>query len=385
MRSPSNLAVPEQIAPQGDMWHLSPRGRAAGGPEMGRNGLHRIGDEALDPDVDMPPEPESGREATRFGGLLGASPEMRELFATLERIAPTPLTVLAQGEPGTGKETLARALHARSPRRAAPFVVLDAVQAPGVLAESVLFGHERGAFAGAHARHLGVLERAQGGTIFLDEVGDLPLDLQPKLLRALEKRSFSRVGGTEVLAVDVRFVAATRRDLRAEIDAHRFREDLYYRLAEAPVLLPPLRARPADVPLLTRHFLDELATPERPLSLAPEALDVLLARRWPGNAHELRNVLARSAAQCETGVITAADLIGERLVGGVPEIESLDLGGTFAEAKARAVERFERAYLEAMLRRCGGNLSKAARQADIARNHMRELLKKRGLYEPGGT
>ncbi len=166
---------------------------------------------------------------------------MRELFATLDRIAPTPLTVLAQGETGTGKEELARAIHACSPRATGPLVVLDAANIPATLAESVLFGHERGAFTGADARHVGAFERAHGGTLFLDEVGELALDLQPKLLRVLETRSLTRVGGTETIPIDIRLVAATHRDLRAEIDARRFREDLFYRLAEARVFLPPAR------------------------------------------------------------------------------------------------------------------------------------------------
>jgi DNA-binding NtrC family response regulator len=355
--------------------------------ELGPGALVRIGDTAIRVEVDDRAEPEKGSEAARFGGLIGASPEMRELFATLERIAPTQLTVLATGETGTGKEELARAVHAHSPRRGGPFVVLDAANIPATLAESVLFGHERGSFTGADARHVGAFERAHGGTLFLDEVGELPLDLQPKLLRVLETRSLSRVGGHEVIPVDFRLIAATHRDLRAEIDAHRFREDLFYRLAEARVVLPPLRARPADIPLLTRHFLDELGTDERPLSMSPEAVKSLLDRRWPGNVRELRNVVARAAALCQGGVITEADLAGEGFGfrGSVAEREPLDLAGTFAEAKARAVERFEHAYLEALLRRCAGNLSKASRQADIARNHLRALLKKRGLYDPGDT
>ncbi len=303
---------------------------------------------AIRHEVDDRAEPEKGSEAGRFGGLLGASPEMRELFATLERIAPTALTVLAHGETGTGKEELARALHAHSPRRDGPFVVLDAANIPATLAESVLFGHERGAFAGADAQTAGVFERAHGGTLFVDEVGELPLDLQPKLLRVLETRAVSRVGGTESLPVDIRLVVATHRDLRAEIDAHRFREDLFYRLAEARVFLPPLRARLADIRSVARHFLDELGTPERPLVMTQEALKSLAGRRWPGNVRELRNVVARAAALCADGVITVADLAGEGFGfrGSVAERQPLDLAGTFAEAKARAVERFEAAYPE---------------------------------------
>ncbi|MFO0758217.1 MAG: sigma 54-interacting transcriptional regulator [Byssovorax sp.] len=354
--------------------------------ELGPGALLRIGDSAVRVELDDRAEPERGSDAARFGPLVGSSPEMRELFATLERIAPTQLTVLAHGETGTGKEELARAIHACSTRKSGPFVVLDAATIPPSLAESILFGHERGSFTGADARHIGAFERAHGGTLFLDEVGELPLDLQPKLLRVLETRVISRVGGVESIPVDFRLVAATHRDLRVEIDAHRFREDLYYRLAEARVVLPPLRARPADIPLLAQRFLEELSG-EEPISMTPEAVESLLGRRWPGNVRELRNVIARAVALSADRVITAADLSGEGFGfrGSMAERQALDLGGTFAEAKARAVERFEAAYLDALLRRCGGNLSKASRQADIARNHLRALLKKRGLYDPGDT
>ncbi len=355
--------------------------------ELGPGALLRLGDSAIRLEVDDRAEPEPGSDAVRFGSLLGASPEMRELFSTLERIAPTQLSVLAHGETGTGKEELARAVHAHSARKGGPFVVLDAATIPATLAESVLFGHERGSFTGADARHVGAFERAHGGTLFLDEIGELPLDLQPKLLRVLETRVISRVGGAELIPVDFRLVAATHRDLRVEIDARRFREDLFYRLAEARVVLPPLRARLADIPLLAQHFLDELAVSGAPITMTPEAIQSLEGRRWPGNVRELRNVMARAAALCADGVIAASDLAGEGFGfrGSVAERDALDLAGTFAEAKSRAVERFEAAYLDALLRRCGGNLSKASRQADIARNHLRSLLKKRGLYDPGDT
>jgi DNA-binding NtrC family response regulator len=355
--------------------------------ELGPGALLRLGESSIRLEIDDRAEPEQGSEAARFGGLLGASPEMRELFATLARVAPTPLTVLVQGETGTGKEELGRAIHASSARREGPFVVLDVANIPGTLAETLLFGHEQGAFAGADARHEGAFERAHGGTLFVNDVGELPLDLQQRLLRVLETGAIARVGGAEPVGVDFRLVAATPRDLRAEIDAGRFREDLFYRLAEARVFLPPLRARPADIPLLARHFLDELGTPDRPLSISDEALASLSRRRWPGNVRELRSVVARAAALSADGAIAEADLAGEGFGfrGSVAEREPLDLAGTFAEAKGRAVERFEAAYLELLLRRCGGNLSKASRQADIARNHLRALLKKRGLYDPGDT
>jgi DNA-binding NtrC family response regulator len=355
--------------------------------ELGPGALLRIGDTSLRVEVDDRAEPEQVSTAARFGGLIGISLEMRELFATLDRVAPSQLAVLAQGETGTGKEELARAIHAHSSRRSGPFVVLDAATIPASLVESVLFGHERGAFTGADSRHIGTFERAHGGTLFIDEIGELPIELQPKLLRVLESRTFSRVGGNETIPVDFRLVAATHRDLREEIEARRFREDLYFRLAEARLVLPPLRSRPADIPLLARHFLDELGTPERPLSISEEAVKSLCTRRWPGNVRELRNVIARAAALCQDAIINENDLAGEGFGfrGSEAEREPLDLQGTFSDAKSRAVDRFERAYLDALMRRCAGNLSKASRQADIARNHLRALLKKRGLYDPGDT
>jgi DNA-binding NtrC family response regulator len=355
--------------------------------EVGPGALLRMGDSLVRVEVDDRAEPERGSDAARFGGLIGVSTEMRELFATLDRVARSSLTVLAQGETGTGKEELARAIHAFSSRHEGPFMVLDAATIPPTLTESVLFGHERGAFTGADSRHIGTFERAHGGTLFIDEIGELPLDLQPKLLRVLESRSFSRVGGHEVIPVDFRLIAATHRDLRAEIDAHRFREDLYFRLAEARVVLPPLRARPADIPILVRHFLQELSTPDRPIRISEDALQSLSVRKWPGNVRELRNVIARAAALCQDGQIMVQDLAGEGFGfrGSQSERDPLDLQGTFAEAKSRAIDRFERAYLDALIRRCGGNLSKASRQADLARNHLRALLKKRGLYDPGDT
>jgi DNA-binding NtrC family response regulator len=355
--------------------------------ELGPGALVRIGDSALRLEIDDRAEPEKGSAEVRFGGLLGASAEMRELFASLERLAPTQLTMLVQGESGAGKQELARAVHAASPRAAGPFVMLDAAEMPATMAESVLFGHEPGAFPGADARHLGAFEQAHGGTLFLDGVGELPPSIQPRVLRALEQRTITRMGGHDGIPVDVRLIASTGRDLRADIEAHRFREDLFYRLAEARVFIPPLRARPADLQILTRHFLDQLGTPERPISMTPEALTSLSSRRWPGNVRELRNVIARAAALCQGDVIAEADVAGEGFGfrGSVAEREALDLAGTFAEAKSHAIERFEQAYLAALLRRCGGNLSKASRQADIARNHLRALLKKRGLYDPGDT
>jgi DNA-binding NtrC family response regulator len=341
-----------------------------------------VGGTVLRIDLDGAATPARLSTVKSFGDLVGESPEMLELFATLERIAPKELTVLVQGETGTGKEEVARALHGRSERRAAPFVVIDATALPESLAESLLFGYERGAFTGADQRRAGLFEAAHGGTVFLDEVGELPAAIQSKFLRVLERREVTRVGGTTPVRIDVRVIAATHRDLRHEIDAGRFREDLYFRLAQMRLVLPPLRDRPADIPILCATFLAQTVDNAAPFVLDAGALAHLQTQPWPGNVRELRNVLARAAALAPGPVIRRADVAGEGLGfrGTRDERSALDLSGPFAVAKERALERFESSYLAALMRRCAGNLSLAAREADVARHHLRDLLKRRGLY-----
>jgi DNA-binding NtrC family response regulator len=359
--------------------------------EIAPGAVVRMGDTTLELVADQRTQAAPVEAPPSFGNLVGSTREMRELFSVLERIAPKPLSVLVQGETGTGKEEVARAVHAKSPRSNGPFAVLDATTIPAALAESVLFGHERGAFTGADNRYQGAFERAHGGTLFLDEIGELPLSLQPKLLRVLERRELTRVGGKDVVPVDVRVIAATHRDLRLEIEAGRFREDLYFRLAQVRVALPPLRGRIEDIPELVHHFLRQTAEPANgAVTIDDQALAELGQRPFPGNVRELRNILVRAAALCEGSCIRSRDIAGEGygFRGSDAERSPLDLAGTFAHAKQRAVERFERAYLETLVRRCGGNLSRASREADIARNHLRDLLKKRGLYggnDPGSS
>jgi DNA-binding NtrC family response regulator len=358
--------------------------------EIAAGAVLRLGDTLLELESDQRTRPAEPADATRFEHLIGTTQEMRELFSVLERVAKKPLSLLVQGETGTGKEEVARAVHAQSTRSQGPFAVLDATTIPAPLAESILFGHERGAFTGADSRYHGAFERAHAGTLFIDEIGELPLTLQPKLLRVLERRELSRVGGKEVVPVDVRVIAATHRDLRLEIEAGRFREDLYFRLAQVRVVLPPLRARVEDIPELVRYFLLQLAEPKQsPVSIDDEAMAELCRRPFPGNVRELRNILVRAAALCDDACIRIRDIAGEGygFRGSDAERSPLDLAGTFSEAKQRAIERFERAYLETLIRRCGGNLSRASREAELARHHLRDLLKKRGLYgggEPGG-
>ncbi len=342
-----------------------------------------VGSTTLRVELDDKTSPASVSESGTFGQLVGRSPEMLELFATLERVAPKHLAVLVQGETGTGKEEVARALHARSTRASAPFIVIDATALPEALAESLLFGHERGAFTGADQRRVGYFEAASGGTAFIDEIGELPAALQSKFLRVLERHEVVRVGGNTPVKVDIRVVCATHRDLRNEIDAGRFREDLYYRIAQVRVMVPPLRDRLDDIPLLCQRLLASLTgNRAEPVLIEQAAVDFLRTQPWPGNVRELRNVLARASALAQDGVIRRSDVAGEGFGfrGTRHEREVLDLSGTFADAKERSVERFEAAYLGALMKRCGGNLSRASREADLARHYLRDLLKKRGLY-----
>lgn len=331
-----------------------------------------------------------GSGSVSFGALRGASDVMRGLFALLERVAKTELSVLLEGPTGTGKELAGRALHDAGPRARGPFVVLDCAAIPATLAESVLFGHEKGAFTGANERHVGVFEAAQGGTVFLDEIGELEAALQPKLLRVLEQKAITRVGSTKPIPVDVRVVSATLRDLRTMINAGRFREDLYYRLAHARLVIPALRERRDDVPLLVKHFLRELP-PETPgaRTIAPEALEELASHDYPGNVRELKSTVVRVAMLAAGGVITRADLSFCRMLSGrhdgpaplastAPFDDDAEIA-SFKDSKRTVIEEFERGYLERLMARTGGNLSRAAALAGIERHHLRDLTRKYGL------
>jgi two-component system response regulator FlrC len=276
-------------------------------------------------------EPAAGDE------LIAADPAMRAVVAHLDKVAPTPASVLLTGESGTGKEVAARRIHARSPRAAGPFVAVNCAAVSEQLVDSELFGHEQGAFTGAVEQRRGRFELADGGTLFLDEVGELPLGLQAKLLRALQEHCFERVGGTRTIAVDVRIVAATNRDLEAGMRAGRFREDLFHRLAVFPVRLPPLRERPADIGPLASHLLARIARQlGRPaLGLGDDALAALKARPWPGNVRELGNALERAAILADGDVIGARDLAA----GGGAAPAGVVLDGTLKDIEREAIRR----------------------------------------------
>src|SRR5512141_2266439 len=271
----------------------------------------------------------------RFDMMLGASPAMREIFAHLEKVAPSELTCLITGETGTGKEMVARALHNASGRKSKPFVVLECGSIPRELIESTLFGHEKGSFTGAHAQHDGCFMQANGGTIFLDEIGELDITLQPKLLRVLEQREIKRVGGDRTYKVDVRVLAATNRDLREEVNKSTFREDLYFRLSVVHVELPPMRERREDIPALANHFLREVgARRGMTMTWSQDAIAALVSHSWPGNVREMRNVVERAAALSDGPVITRTDLVFGREMG-----PSVVVSHDLAQAGAQAAQR----------------------------------------------
>ncbi len=319
--------------------------------------------------------------AAECHGLIGRSEAMRTLFTLLRRVAPTDSTVLVVGETGTGKELVARALHALSPRAAGPFVAVNCGALAPELVESELFGHEKGAFTGAVARRAGAFEAASGGTLFLDEVGELPPVLQPKLLRVLEARAVVRVGASFEVPVDVRVVAATHRDLEAEVRLGRFREDLFYRLHVVPLSVPPLRERIEDLPLLAAHLLERLAGAGRRLQLGPAALARLAAHDWPGNVRELRNVLERAALLAADPVIEPEHLsfarIGRPAPGSAPAPGPA--GGGASGGAARRIDEVEREAILAALEATGWNKRAAARELGIAKSTLHEKLRKWGL------
>jgi transcriptional regulator with GAF, ATPase, and Fis domain len=351
--------------------------------------LVRIGGSALR--VELGDEPAfveiSGRSA--FGELVGASVEMRRVYAILERLAGTSATVLVQGETGTGKDVLARSLHAASRRADRPFVAVDCGAIPEHLVESELFGHVKGAFTGATSDRRGVFEEADGGTLFLDEIGEMPLALQPKLLRAIESRSIRRVGGTGARTVDVRIVAATNRSLASSINDGSFREDLYYRLAVVEVRLPPLRARRDDIPVLAAHFFRLFAGDHG--RLPAEFVAGLVGRGWPGNVRELRNTIERSVS---LGTIAPAPRTagpgapattppGDVLPGSIESFVALHL--PLKEARRAWTESFELVYVRTMLKLVGGNVTRAAERAGVSRRFLQRMVARLGIRSGDGV
>jgi DNA-binding NtrC family response regulator len=308
-----------------------------------------------------------------FGALTGTGRPMRKLFAMLEKVAASDINCFIQGESGTGKELVATEIVQRGIRANKPFVVVDCGAISPNLVESELFGHVRGSFTGADRDRIGAFEAADGGTVFLDEIGELPLEVQPKLLRALEQREIRRVGETRPRRVNVRVIAATHRDLEREVNKGTFRGDLYFRIAVITVRVPPLRERTEDLPHLIRAFLSALDAPESERLFPPEVVEELAKHEWPGNVRELRNYVERSIV-LQTARMSlpppSSAAIGPR------DPMDVDVNVPFKNAKDALVEGFERAYLRAVLEACGGNMTKAARKAGIDRMYLHRLVQK---------
>jgi two-component system response regulator HydG len=335
------------------------------------------------------------REGAPETGLVGNSGGIREVTRMIEAVAYSSATVLVTGESGTGKELVARALHARSPRKAHPFVALNCGALTETLLESELFGHVKGAFTGAQRDSKGLFDAADGGTIFLDEIGDIPTATQVRLLRVLQEGEIKRVGAADSVKVDVRVIAATHRDLPKLVKSGKFREDLFYRLNVINIPLPPLRERVEDVPLLAHHFLlryaDRLGKKVR--TLAPEAIELLCGYRWPGNVRELENAVERAVVLCRNEAITATDLPPAVTGRTAPLVREVPANGddaawltqSYAAAKENALRRFEKGYVEALMKACDNNISAAARKAGMDRSNFKRVLRKyRSDVEPDG-
>jgi DNA-binding NtrC family response regulator len=327
-------------------------------------------------------------------GLVGKSPTLEQVFAVIEKVADTPSTVLISGESGTGKELVARALHAGSSRKDGPFIKINCAAIPKTLVESELFGYEKGAFTGAVGSKPGRFELADAGTLFLDEVGEIPIEMQVKLLRVLQESEFERVGGLKTIKVDVRLVTATNRDLQKEVAAANFREDLYYRLAVVPIHLPPLRERKTDIPLLVEHFVSKFneRLKKNFTRVENDALDRLVAHPWPGNIRELENVLERTMLFSEGPSIRARDLPPELLPpaadapakvleGTSSRPTEMPKPGSLKEMVRQETERLERELIQRALDETGGNVTQAARKLKISRKSLQNKMKEFGLRD----
>lgn len=334
------------------------------------------------PPLPLTPSP-SSLGMLAFDGLVGSSEVMQAVFERLKRASTSEATILLQGETGTGKEAVAEAIHASSPRRNGPFIVVDCGAFPPQLMEAELFGHEKGAFTGAVTARVGCFEAANQGTVFLDEIGELDVSLQPKLLRALERRHVKRIGSTEYKPVNVRIIAATNRDLKRDVERGTFRSDLYFRLAVVSALLPPLRARGADIKGLVKHmlgFLGDVPADIRAMMMDPTFHRELARYPWPGNVRELRNHIECCVALGESRPPGSVDM---DITGVIPLDQfALDLSLPLKEAREVCLRAFEQRYLEGQMARNHANVSAAARSAGVDRAHFYRLLWKYGLRDP---
>jgi DNA-binding NtrC family response regulator len=319
-------------------------------------------------------------EQYAFHDILSKSPRMHGVFELISHVAPTISTVLIFGETGTGKELVARAIHEKSPRRGNPFVAVNCAALPESLLESELFGHEKGAFTSAVGQRKGRFEMAHGGTIFLDEIGEIPLSMQAKLLRVLQERRFERVGGSQTVEVDVRVIAATNRDLLKLAKDGKFREDLYYRLNVVKIDLPPLCERPEDISLLAAHFAHKFSRPGAPpKAIAPEAMELLLQHRWPGNIRELENAIERATVTSRDDVIRPENLPAEILKPGRPKMQlPVDLSRPLTDQLGELTTAFEERYLRRALKRTRGHIGRTARLTGLSR---RTITDKIALYQ----
>ena len=311
-----------------------------------------------------------------FDSIIGHSENMQEIFAAIERVAPTRATVLLAGESGVGKDLIARAIHFHSPRRDRPLVKINCSALPENLMESELFGYEKGAFTGAATSKPGKFEQADTGTVFLDEIGDVPPNIQVKLLRVLQEREFERLGSNLTRHIDVRVIAATNQDLRAALEQGTFREDLYYRLNVVPLNIPPLRERKQDIPFLANHFVQKLAPDAgcRVESITDAAIEKLISYHWPGNVRELENVIERSLVMCAGTRLEAADIKLEN----APQRQRAQ-GDAHFVPEGMSLDEYERDIIREALRRAAGNKSQAARLLGLTRNALRYRLTQMGM------
>jgi DNA-binding NtrC family response regulator len=365
-----------QVGPFRIHFHLPVSGSSAGEEATVPPGTVSPAIDSVDVEPVPAPRRTSGSTVTVEApfGLIGGSPHVRKLIATIRRVAASEVPVLIEGETGSGKELVARGIHDASVRRERPFIVVNCGAISPELIESELFGHERGAFTGATAQRKGAFELANNGTIFLDEIGELPLSLQPKLLRVLEQKEVKRVGGNDMLLADVRILAATNRNLREEVARKAFREDLYFRVGAITVPIPPLRDRREDVAPIARHFLLGMANSiSGPVpGLSPAALDSLISHDWPGNVRELRNAIQRAVVMAEGRELAGPDFSFLRRAAN-PEVETETPSGL------SRWERAERTNILGELARQMGNKTKTARELGIAKSTLFEKLKKYGI------